>query len=151
MIKCCLINKTSNILGYFQSFTLLFIRLLLVYGFYEPALNKYANVGDIAQWFAQLNIPFPLFSAYMATYTEIFGVIFLTLGIFTRFISLALIILLIVAIITVHLPNGFSVANNGFEIPLYFIAFLFTLMSFGAGKISLDFWIKRYFNENTSS
>ena len=47
---------------------------------------------------------------------------------------------MIVAIITVHLPNGFSAADGGYEIPLYYLIFFGILSSFGAGKISLDYF-----------
>jgi len=42
------------------------------------------------------------------------------------------------AIFFVHLPNGFSAANSGFEIPLYYLIFLMIFASFGGGKYSLD-------------
>ncbi len=49
-----------------------------------------------------------------------------------------MIVIMIVAIVTVHLPNGFSAGNNGYEIPLYYMLFLLIFVSFGPGKISLD-------------
>jgi len=42
------------------------------------------------------------------------------------------------AILFVHLQHGFSSANNGFEIPLYYFIFLMIFASYGAGKYSLD-------------
>ena len=45
---------------------------------------------------------------------------------------------MIVAIVTVHLPNGFEAGNNGFEIPLYYMIFLLLFIANGAGKFSLD-------------
>ena len=42
------------------------------------------------------------------------------------------------AIFFVHWQHGFSVANNGFEIPLYYLIFLLILATHGAGKYSLD-------------
>jgi hypothetical protein len=48
---------------------------------------------------------------------------------------------MIVAIKTVHWANGFDAGNNGFEIPLYYLIMLLTLMVFGSGKISLDNFI----------
>jgi putative oxidoreductase len=42
------------------------------------------------------------------------------------------------AILFVHIGHGFSSANNGFEIPLYYFIFLIIFASFGAGKYSLD-------------
>jgi putative oxidoreductase len=47
-------------------------------------------------------------------------------------------VVMVVAIVTVHLPHGFESGNNGFEIPLYYFIMLFVLMTHGAGKISLD-------------
>jgi putative oxidoreductase len=42
------------------------------------------------------------------------------------------------AILFVHLQHGFSSANNGIEIPLYYFIFLMIFASYGAGKYSLD-------------
>lgn len=123
---------------YLQSLCLLCARLVVAYGFYEPAMNKWSDIKSVASWFGTLGIPFPTINAYMAATTEIVGVVLLTLGLFTRAISLPMIVIMIVAITTVHLPNGFSAGENGFEIPLYYMIFLLIFVSFGAGKISLD-------------
>ena len=101
-------------------------------------MKKLQDIHAIGDWFASLNIPAPYFQAYLATGTEILGVILLTLGLFTRIISFPLIITMIVAIVTVHWENGFSSGDNGFEIPLYYINMLITLIFFGSGRISLD-------------
>jgi len=45
------------------------------------------------------------------------------------------------AVFFVHWEHGFAVANNGFEIPLYYLAFLLLFATFGAGKYSLDYLI----------
>jgi putative oxidoreductase len=113
-------------------------RVVVAYGFYEPAMNKWADIGSVAQWFGSIGIPFPLLNAYMAASMEIAGVILLALGLLTRFISIPLIIIMVVAIIAVHLPNGFSAADNGFEIPLYYLIFLLGFVAHGAGKFSVD-------------
>ncbi len=125
-------------LSHGQSVSLLLARLVVAYGFYEPAMMKWADIDAIAQWFGSIGIPLPTLNAYMAATTEITGVVLLTLGLFTRIISIPLIIVMIVAIVTVHLPNGFSAGNNGFEIPVYYMLFLTLFASFGAGKLSLD-------------
>ncbi len=123
---------------YFKSIALLLARVVVAYGFYEPAMNKWEDIGSVAQWFGSMGIPFPLLNAYMAASMEIIGVILLILGLLTRLISIPLIIIMIVAIFAVHLPNGFSAGDNGFEIPLYYMIFLLTFISHGAGKFSLD-------------
>lgn len=123
---------------YFKSLSLLFARLVVAYGFYNPAMMKWADIDSVAVWFGSMGIPFPTLNAYMAATTEITGVVLLTFGLFTRVISIPLIIVMIVAIITVHLPHGFESGNNGFEIPLYYMLFLFIFLSHGAGKFSFD-------------
>lgn len=123
---------------YFKSLSLLIARLLVAYGFYEPAMKKWQDIGSIAKWFGILGIPFPTLNAYMVASIELAGVVLLTLGLFTRLISIPLIVIMIVAILTVHIGNGFSAGNNGFEIPLYYMSFLLIFFSHGAGKFSLD-------------
>ncbi|AKF25807.1 DoxX family protein [Sulfurovum lithotrophicum] len=128
----------KNILSHGQSLSLLLARLAVAYGFYEPAMQKWSDIGAIATWFGSMGIPFPTLNAYMAATTEITGVVLLTLGLFTRFISLPLMVVMVVAITTVHLAHGFSAGDNGFEIPMYYMLFLAIFASFGAGKFSLD-------------
>jgi putative oxidoreductase len=99
---------------------------------------KWKDIKSVGEWFGSLGIPAPLFNAYLAATTESLGVVLLTLGLGTRIISIPLIITMIVAIKTVHWANGFDAGNNGFEIPLYYLIMLFTLMVFGSGKISID-------------
>lgn len=128
----------ENILDNFHSISLLFIRLLLAYGFYEPAMNKWNDIQSVSSWFESMKIPLPLVNTYLAATTELLGVGLLALGLFTRFISIPLIITMIVAITLVHFENGFEASTNGYEIPLYFMAMLLVLLGNGAGKISLD-------------
>jgi putative oxidoreductase len=133
-----MIEKYYNMVGKLSDLPLLLIRLVLAYGFYNPAMMKLKDINSIADWFSSINIPFPLINAYLAAGTEISGVILLTLGLFTRIISVPLIITMIVAIITVHWENGFEAGENGYEIPLYYLIMLFTLIVYGSGRISLD-------------
>ena len=128
----------TSLSKYTKSFALLFARLSIAYGFYEPALMKWKDINSVAEWFGSIGIPLPLLNAYMAATTEVIGVVLLTLGFMTRAISIALIVVMLVAIFTVHLPNGFSAAANGFEIPFYYMLFLLLFLSHGAGKYSLD-------------
>ena len=130
---------TKNILSNGQSLSLLFARLAVAYGFYDPAMQKWSDISSVATWFGSIGIPFPTLNAYMAASTELIGVVLLTLGLFTRLISIPLMVIMVVAITTVHLTNGFSAGDNGFEIPLYYMIFLAIFASFGAGKLSLDY------------
>ena len=134
-------NLSKNILQNFQSISLLLARLAVAYGFYEPALNKWKDIDGIASWFGSMGLPFPTLNAYMAASTEALGVVLLTIGLFTRLISVPLIVVMVVAIMTVHLAHGFSAGDNGFEIPLYYMLFLSIFASHGAGKFSVDYFL----------
>ncbi len=131
-------SSVKDLLDKGQSVALLLARVVVAYGFYEPAMQKWSDIDSVATWFSSIGIPLPTLNAYMAATTEIVGVVLLTLGLFTRLISIPLMVVMVVAILTVHLSNGFSAGDNGFEIPLYYMLFLGIFASFGAGKFSLD-------------
>jgi len=130
-------NLSKNILQNFQSLSLLLARLAVAYGFYEPAMSKWKDIDGIASWFGTMGIPFPTLNAYMAASTEALGIVLLTLGLFTRLISIPLMVVMVVA----HLAHGFSAGDNGFEIPLYYMLFLLIFASHGAGKFSVDYFL----------
>jgi len=134
-------TEFSRLSEYGKSLSLLVARLIVAYGFYEPAMMKWKDINSVAEWFGSMGMPFPTLNAYMAASTEITGVVLLTLGLLTRLISVPMIVIMIVAIFTVHIGNGFSAGNNGFEIPLYYMIFLLIFVSHGAGKFSLDRFI----------
>ena len=136
-------QEFSRLSEYLQSFALFFARITVAYGFYNPAMMKWNDINSVASWFESLGIPMPLLNAYMAATTEIVGVVLLTLGLFTRLISVPLIVVMIVAIFTVHISHGFEAGNNGFEIPLYYMLFLFIFLSHGAGKFSVDNYLEK--------
>lgn len=106
-------------------------------------MKKLENFESIVGWFSSLCIPFPTLNTFLATATELAGAILLLLGIFIRLISIPLIIVTFVAIFTVHLANGFEASNNSYEIPLYYILMLLTLVGFGRGKLSLDYILQK--------
>ena len=127
---------------------ILLIRLLLAYGFYGPAMKKLEHFDNIIKWFDGMGIPFPTLNAYMATGTEIAGFILLALGLATRYISIPLMVIMVVAIKTVHWEHGFSAGDNGFEIPLYYMIMLLGLVFSGGGRLSVDHLIARFFSKD---
>ena len=136
-------EKIELLLSKARSVALLFLRLILAYGFYQPAMNKWNDIEAVAGWFGTLGIPLPTLNAYMAASTELAGVVLLTLGLAVRYISVPLMVVMVVAITTVHLGNGFSAGDNGFEIPLYYFLMLFVLVTHGGGRFSVDALLKK--------
>jgi len=163
---CELVKKAEEKLNLTQDVVLLALRFMLAYTFFGPAMMKVQDIASVAMWFDSMGIPLPTLNAYMATATEVSGVILLTLGLGTRFISIALMGLLSVAILTVHGVNGFAfvkegsevvnpyvngelidgtlvVLNNGYELVLYYMLMLSVLISSGAGKLSADYFLQK--------
>jgi len=81
--------------------------------FVDPQVSGLANFltsPDIIAWFGNtewgLGLPFPALLANIATWTEFFGGWLLLIGLFTRLLSIPLMLTMIVAATTVHLDNG---------------------------------------------
>ena len=121
-----------------QNIILLLARFAIAYGFAQPALMKIQNLEGTTIWFNSIGIPFASFAAYMVSGVETVGIILLILGLFTRYISVLLACVMLGAMLFVHLEHGYSVANNGVEITVYYFLFLCTFATFGPGKFSLD-------------
>jgi putative oxidoreductase len=76
--------------------------------------------------------------ATAAGLSELGGGVLITLGLFTPFGAAAVLSAMLVAMVSVHLKNGFFAAGNGIEMPfLYAVAALGIALT-GSGAISLD-------------
>ena len=91
-----------------------------------------------AQFFGSLGLPPVL--AYLTMAAEIFGGLCLILGLFTRFAALALVVVLVGAIATVHGANGFFFTNSGggWEYPLFWLCAQAALVLAGSGAFTLQ-------------
>jgi putative oxidoreductase len=98
-----------------------------------------------------LGVPAPHLMAWLTIGVEILGGIAILFGAFVSLASIPMIILLAVAIVTVHLPYGFSsiklmsVAAGraqfgppGYECDLLYIACILTLVLSGPSPLSID-------------
>ncbi|MDH5785703.1 MAG: DoxX family protein [Chromatiales bacterium] len=95
----------------------LLLRLYLAPIFWMAGTNKLNNMESTIEWFGNsewgLGLPFPTLMAYLATFTEIFGAIFLLIGLALRYISIPLMITMVVAAVTVHMKNGWLAIAEG--------------------------------------
>ena len=87
--------------------------------------------------FAQMGIPAPGLLGPFVAFVEFFGGIAILLGLLTRLAALGIGATMVVAILTVHLKNGFF-APTGVEFPLSLLASAIALVTTGAGDFSLD-------------
>jgi putative oxidoreductase len=91
----------------------------------------------VAGAFGQMGIPMAGILGPFVAFVEFFGGLALISGLLTRLASLGLLSTMVVAILKVHLPNGFF-APNGIEFPLSLIGGTALLALTGAGSWSID-------------
>lgn len=88
----------------------LLLRLYLAPVLLQAGWNKYQHFDSTVAWFANtdwgLGLPAPALLAALAIAAETLGAVFLLLGLFTRLVSIPLVITMLVAIFAVHWPNG---------------------------------------------
>lgn len=135
---------------------LLILRILLAWEFGQSGYEKFSGEN----WFTELSFPLPfsLLSANtnwtIATYFELIGAAALLLGFATRFFSLSLMVITVVAILSVHWPDNWHSAHEflmgyriidedgdgfgNYKLPVIYLAMLIPLVFNGAGKLSLD-------------
>ena len=93
----------------------------------------------------------PWIIAFLIVMGESLGSLGLILGFFTRLSALGLICIMVGAIITVHIPNGFFMnwfgkqSGEGFEYHLLVIGMSIPLLISGGGKYSVDMLIHKNF------
>ncbi|MFK3796328.1 MULTISPECIES: DoxX family protein [unclassified Pseudomonas] len=95
------------------------------------------------QYMASLGLNPGYLMALLSGSAEFFGGLALFLGLLVRPAAVVLIVMLAVAILSVHIHNGLFMANNGYEFGLALLAGAFAVLFEGAGRVSLDRLIAR--------
>ena len=105
---------------------------LFVYGF-----------DGVSGAFAQMGIPLPNIMGPFIGFVEFLGGIALVLGLLTRVAALGLAANMLVAILTVHVKDGFF-NPTGVEFPLSLLGAAMMLAIVGAGEFSIDAMIAKW-------
>jgi|SRR3989338_8931038 len=125
-----------------NQWTLTILRVVLgvifAYHGYVKLFVKGALPGT-AQFFSAIGIPLANYAAVLVAFVEFFGGLALILGVFTRWVSVLLILEMLVALFKVHLKQGFFITPKayGYEFLLLILAALVVVLANGAGKLSL--------------
>lgn len=105
-------QKSLNKLSMFEGIAPLLLRLYLAPVMIQAGWTKYQGFEGIVDWFGNadygLGLPFPFVMAFLATAAELLGGVFLLVGLATRWISIPLMVTMLVAVFSVHWPNGWA-------------------------------------------
>lgn len=134
-------NFLFNQKALFENLSLLLLRLFIGGTFLGYGISKIQKFESFyLPWFTdKLGIPFPELSLSLVIFFQIVGGIAIILGLFTRVFAIPLFLIMLVAMLTVNIHNGFNTAPNfGYEINLAYMSILFILFSYNSGKFSLE-------------
>ena len=96
------------------------------------------GVSGVAGMMGKLGIEPSLLWAWVVSITEFVGGVCLFFGFLTRFWAAGLVIDMAVAVVKVHLVNGFFAGKNGVELPLTFGVIALVILLTGPGSMSMD-------------
>jgi putative oxidoreductase len=141
------------------------LRLMIGYGFVAHGWAKLSRgPAGFSRLLEQIGAPLPEATAWVSVFIEILGGLAILAGAFVAIVSVPLIVMMLVAMFTVHLRYGFSAINTigltadgpqfgppGYEVNLLYIAVLLALILAGAGPFSIDRLLARRKRERAAS
>ena len=128
------------------------LRLIVGYGFVEHGFAKLLRGPEaFVAILHTMGVPAPHLMAWLTILTELIGGLAVLLGAFVPLVSLPMAAVLFVAMLTVHLPYGFSSIKllsvtsgraqfgpPGYELDLLYLACLAALVFGGSGPMAID-------------
>jgi putative oxidoreductase len=133
-----------------------FLRLIVGYGFMAHGYAKIARGPEhFAEILAAIGVPAPNLIGSITILVEIVGGLAVLLGAYVPLVAMPMAAVLVVAVLTVHLPNGFSsikllsftasgahFGQPGYETDLLYLACLAALVLGGPGALSIEGWLR---------
>jgi putative oxidoreductase len=128
------------------------LRLIVGFGFMQHGFAKLARgPGAFVAILQAMDVPAPHFMAWVTILTELLGGFAVLLGAFVTIVSVPMLAVLLVAMVKVHLPYGFSSIKLlavtpagpkfgpvGYEVILLYVACLVALVVGGAGPFAVE-------------
>ncbi|QLG28207.1 DoxX family protein [Halorarum halophilum] len=130
------------------SIGLLLLRVALGVVFVVTGVGKVFQVGPdavpvaaLAGLISGLGFPAPTALAWFVSLLEMVGGALLLFGFLTRFVAGLLAVDMAVATFLYHLPNGFAVADGGYEYTFVLLCATAALVFTGPGRYSLSYGV----------
>ena len=121
---------------------LLLLRLYLFYVLWFAGVGKIDSFDKFSGYLGTLGVPLPDIFTWLVILTEAGGAVLLLVGLFVRWATIPLLIVMFFAGYLVHYQNGCSHEANGIEFAAIYSLMLLSLLCFGGGKyLSLDYWV----------
>lgn len=120
------------------------MRVVLGIIFVFHGVDKFqTGLGNVDAWFSSIGIPG--FLAYVVAVLELVGGIMLILGLFTRYVSVLFVVMLIGAIFSAKLSGGLlgNGQSAGYELDLGFILVSLYLAVADRSPLSIDRYIMK--------
>ena len=140
-----LINRMHHLLKGFESLDFVPLTLMRVYLFYVlwfAGVGKIDTFDKFSGYLGTLGVPFPEIFTWLVIVTEAGGACLLLIGLFVRWTSVPILIVMFFAGYLVHYQNGWPHEANGIEFAAIYSLMLITLLCLGGGKyLSLDYWV----------
>jgi len=135
--------------NHLQSPLLFFMRFVWGIQLMQPGVGKLFNIQMPIGYFKDLGIPFPVENAWLVSFTETFGGIFLAFGLLSRLTAIPLVINFIVAYITTEQDGlkdllGFDTDKFCADTAFPYLATALLVLIFGPGALSVDYLIARW-------
>jgi putative oxidoreductase len=141
-------EQFAAVADYLQAPLLLALRVFFFWQLFLSGKGKLLNIDKTAEFFATLNIPMPLFSAYLASATECFGGLLLVIGLASRLVAIPVAFTMIVAYVTADYEAVASIFSDPDKFvaasPFPYLLSALLVLAFGPGAISVDALIKRF-------
>jgi putative oxidoreductase len=143
-------NKILDFTRRFACAGPLLARLTVGWAFVTAGWGKIHNIERVIGFFSDLGIPAAAFQAHLTAYVEFLGGMLLMAGLASRIASVALGVIMIVALATALAPDIGGVTDLVGVIEFAYLVMLAWLAVAGPGKASLDALIARKYRSKSA-
>tara|TARA_B100000579_G_scaffold252258_1_gene207525 strand:- start:450 stop:917 length:468 start_codon:yes stop_codon:yes gene_type:complete len=144
-IEMTSLKKIHNFLENLETLDFVGLFLLRVYLFFVlwyAGIGKVDTIDKFSGYLGTLGVPFPEIVSWLVIIIEAGGAVLLLIGLFVRWASVSLMVIMFFAGYLVHYDNGWPHEANGIEFAATYGLMLFLLACLGSGKyLSLDYWV----------